>query len=318
MSLTTPVAVFIFNRPDKTERVFNAIAKAKPKKLLVIADGPRFPEEVEKCERTRAVIERVDWECEVLTDFSENNLTSPIRCSSGINWVFSEVEDAIILEDDCLPAPSFFYYCQTLLEYYRHDERIMHISGDNFQFGQSRTDYSYYFSRYSHNWGWASWRRAWKHFDIYMKTWPEFERAKMIDSVFEDPHERKYWTGIFTRVFNSESIHWDYAWQYACLSHSCLSIIPNENLVTNIGFGPDATRNIHEESHLALLPTADIWEIKHPPLMVRHRDADTYTFNNIYSRWAGGDKHMKQGDSSLIAKIRQPISSIKRKIKSWL
>ena len=163
MMLSTPVALFIYNRPDLTQTVFEAIARAKPKRLLVVADGPRFSEETEKCNQARDVIDGVNWECEVLTNFSDKNLGCGRRVASGIEWVFSEVEEAIFLEDDTLPAASFFPYCQALLEHYRHDERIMTINGNNFQSGQSRTDYSYHFSKYCACWGWASWRRAWIH-----------------------------------------------------------------------------------------------------------------------------------------------------------
>jgi hypothetical protein len=133
MSLSTPVAFLIFNRPDLTQIVFEAIAKVKPKQLFVVADGPRFAAEAKKCEQARAAIDRVDWECEVFTNFSDTNLGCGQRVASGIGWVFSEVEEAIFLEDDCLPVESFFSFCQALLEHYRHDERIMTINGNNFQ-----------------------------------------------------------------------------------------------------------------------------------------------------------------------------------------
>ncbi len=177
MSLETPVAFIIFKRHDLTERVFQAIREAKPKKLLVIADGPRFPEEAAKCQKTRDIIQQVDWDCEVLKNYSEVNLGCRQRISSGLDWVFSQVEEAIILEDDCVPAPSFFSFCQTLLDYYRDDNRIMVISGDNFQDGQSRTDYSYYFSRYNHCWGWATWHRAWQYWDFNKNKWLEFQQS---------------------------------------------------------------------------------------------------------------------------------------------
>jgi len=300
MSLSTPVALLIFNRPDLTEIVFKAVAQAKPKKLLVVADGPRFPEEIEKCQKARSIIDRVDWNCEILTNFSEKNLGSPRRCASGLNWIFSEVEEAIVLEDDCLPAPSFFYFCQTLLERYRHDERVMHISGNNFQFGQSRTKYSYYFSKYCHNWGWASWRRAWKYFNLDIKTWPESNKAGLIKSVCRNHDEQRYWTSIFERVFTAESIHWDYAWNYTCWSQNGLSVLPNSNLVSNIGFRSDATRTTSKNSPHAQLPVTDIWEIEHPPFIITNLEADTFTFNHIFK-------------NRLITKILQKLLLLKNR-----
>jgi len=228
MSFTTPVVLILFNRPDLTEIVFRAIADVKPQKLLVIADGPRITEEAEKCEKARAVIERVDWDCEVHTDFSEENLGAGLRIASGLDWVFSETEEAIILEDDCLPTPSFFSFCHKLLEYYRHDERIMHINGSNYQLGHFRGNYTYYFSKYPHCGGWASWQRSWKHFDHDMKMWPEFKESEMIRFACKDPYEQKYWTRIFDDVFENTPVHdvWDYQWTYACWSQNGLSIQP--------------------------------------------------------------------------------------------
>lgn len=312
MSLSVPVVFIVFNRPDLTERVFEAIARAKPEKLLIIADGPRLPEEVERCQKARAVIEKIDWDCEVLKNYSEDNLGCGLRVSTGLDWVFSEVEEAIILEDDCLPAPSFFHFCETLLEYYRYDERIMKISGDNFQFGQSRSEYSYYFSKYTHNWGWATWRRAWKHFDFYMKTWPEFKKTNMIEFVCEDPYEQKYWTMAFDCSFEGAINAWGYQWLYACWSQNGLSVLPSSNLVTNIGFGSGGTHTKDEGSFLSELPTNDIWDIRHPPFVVRHREADTYTFDYVF-----GGKKIKEGDT-LFAKMCRTLSVIKWRIKSWL
>lgn len=279
--LKTPVAFLIFNRPDLTSIVFDAIAQAKPKKLLVVADGPRFPEEAEKCREARAVIERINWDCEVLTNFSEINLGCKHRVSSGLDWIFSQVEEAIILEDDCLPAPSFFYFCQTLLEYYRHDERIMHISGNNFQFGQSRTEYSYYFSKYPHIWGWASWRRAWKYYDVTIKTWSHYKKLEIISSLCEDSYEQKYWNDIFERTYNGTVDTWDYQWVYACWCQTSMSILPNLNLVSNIGFRIDGTHTKSSNAPGARLPTTDIWGIKHPSFIVRHKEADNHTFNTV-------------------------------------
>src|SRR5687767_13684909 len=171
MSLTlrrTPVALLVFNRPQATARVFEAVARARPPRLLVVADGPRAdrPDDGELCHQTRAIIERVDWPCEVMKDYSDTNLGCRKRVSSGLDWVFSNVADAIILEDDCLPEPSFFPFCEELLERYRDDERVAMIRAGNFLEGRRVASTSYYFSRWFHIWGWATWARAWKHNDV--------------------------------------------------------------------------------------------------------------------------------------------------------
>jgi hypothetical protein len=196
--LTTPVAFIIFNRTDTTELVFAEIAKAIQPKLL--GDGPRAncSGEAEKVAATRAIIKRVDWDCEVLTNFSEVNLGCKRRISGGIDWVFEQVEAAIFLEDDCLPDPTFFRFCQEMLERYHHDQRIGMISGDNFQFGRRHNDDSYYFSKYVHVWGWASWRDRWAgSYDVTMAKWPRIRDEGWLRNMVGNRREAAYWQNRF-------------------------------------------------------------------------------------------------------------------------
>jgi hypothetical protein len=308
MTIHTPVAFIIFNRPDVTERVFQAIRQAKPKKLLVIADGPRvdLPGETEKCTAARAVIDRVDWTCEVLHNYSDVNLGCGKRPATGIDWIFSQVDEAIILEDDCLPSASFFSFCQNLLETYRYDERVMMISGGNFQAGQSRSDHSYYFSKYAQTWGWATWKRAWNYYDYYMKNWPEFKQSGLLRFVCEDSYEYIYWTEIFDQIHANpeEVMAWDYQWTYKCFSQSGLCIMPNKNLVSNIGFGTDATHTKEKSDSLMELPTSDIWEIEHPHFVVQHKEADSYDFEHTFEGKQTREK------SNLISKIKRKFSAM--------
>ncbi len=283
--LTTPVALLIFNRPDTTARVFEAIRQAKPPKLLVVADGPRAdkPDDIEKCKAARAIVEGVDWDCEVLKNYSDLNLGCGKRPATGITWVFEQVEETIILEDDCLPHPSFFRFCQDLLDYYRNDQRIMAISGDNFQFGRKRTEYSYYFSRYNHIWGWASWRRAWKYFDYDLKLWPKIRKENWITSILENRKVVKYWTKNFQRTYEGDPTVWDYRWTFACWIQNGLTILPNVNLVSNIGFGEDASHTIASKSRVANLPVKEMnFPLKHPPFLLRHVEADDFTDRNLF------------------------------------
>ncbi|ACB49863.1 unknown [Crocosphaera subtropica ATCC 51142] len=305
--LYTPVVFIIFKRPDVTQAVFNKIAQAKPPKLLVIADGPRSTEEAHLCEETRSIINQVDWECEVLTNYSDNNLGCKKRVSSGLDWVFSEVEEAIILEDDCLPSISFFQFCQTLLNYYRNDERIWLISGNNFQGGQIRTDYSYYFSRYPHNWGWATWRRAWKHFDLEMKFWTQCKELKLLETIFEDPYEQDYWLDILEKTHNNLIDSWAYIWGYTCWINNGLTILPEVNLVSNIGFGEDATHTKDINNPLANISVSNIINIEHPPYLCRHLEADAYSFNHIF-----GGQQMKQLIKQLQEELNQAHNTIQK------
>jgi hypothetical protein len=312
MACSTPVAFFLFNRPATTSRVFEAIRQAQPEKLLVIADGARLDRsgEAEQCAAARTVLNRIDWNCEVLKNFSDVNLGCRNRVSSGLDWVFSEVEEAIILEDDCLPAPSFFQYCQELLERYRDDERVMAISGDNFQEGRSRTPYSYYFSKYSHIWGWATWQRAWKFYDVEMKTWPEYRQNQFIQSLCEDPYEQKYWMDCFEQVYSGQIDTWDYQWVYTCWSQNGLTILPDKNLISNIGFGAGATHT-EADSPLANLPVSDLWEIHHPPYLCRNYTGDAYTFDYHY-----GGVALRNSDRILAKLKRQLKSAIKSQISN--
>jgi hypothetical protein len=282
MSITTAVTFLIFNRPRLTEQVFNRIAQVRPQTLLMIADGPRSPEDVKPCSEARRILDRIDWDCRVLREFSDHNLGCKRRVSTGLDWAFSQVEETIILEDDCVPSLSFFSFCQELLERYRDDERVFLISGDNFQFGQTRTNDSYYFSRYAHCWGWATWKRAWKQFDVTMSSWPEFKAGGYIKSVCEDPVEQRYWSNAFDLCYKGKINSWAYVWLYTCWAQGALTILPDTNLVSNIGFGSDATHTGDSANSLASLPTGDIWKIKHPKLVVRHAEADAFTFKNVF------------------------------------
>jgi hypothetical protein len=280
--VSTAVALLIFNRPDTTARVFEAIAKAKPSKLLVVADGPRPDRlgEADKCAQTRAIINNVDWDCEVITNYSPINLGCKKRVASGLDWIFELVEEAIILEDDCLPEHSFFRFCDEMLERYRLNERVGMVSGGNLQLGQSRGNASYYFSRYTHIWGWATWRRAWKHYDRDMALWPSFRDEGWLDRVFGSQGEREYWQNSFQWVYDGKLDTWDCSWTFAAITHGMLQVVPNVNLISNIGFGPEATHT-HVVGIHANMPTQPMaFPIKHPNFVLADEEADRYISNN--------------------------------------
>lgn len=281
----TPVVFIIFNRPETTERVFAEIAKARPQKLLVIADGPRADrlEEAERCRAARAIIDKVDWDCEVLTNYSEVNLGCKRRISSGLDWVFDTVEEAIILEDDCLPDPTFFRFCEELLEKYRDDARIGIISGNNFQFGRKRTGYSYYFSRYPHIWGWASWRRVWKNYDVEMKLWPEIRDGKWLEDLLETKRSIWYWKHTFDMVYKGRIDTWDYQLTFHCWTQNSLSIVPNVNLISNIGFGRDAVHTKVKNRFAEMQTEAMGDPIIHPAFIVRDSRADRFVEDKMFS-----------------------------------
>ena len=281
--LRTPVVFLIFNRPSLTARVFAEIARAKPKKLLVVADGPRLDRtgEAEKCEAARAIVERVDWDCEVYRNYSVANLGCKKRVGTGITWAFKQVEEAIILEDDCLPHPTFFQFCEELLNRYRDDERVMHISGSNFQFGQKRTPYSYYFSRYHPIWGWASWRRAWQYYDAKMTLWPTVRESPWLLDILGDATAANSRSRTFDMVHAGQIDTWDYQWTFACWIQNGVAATPNVNLVSNIGFSEDATHTTKLTSLCNCRTEAIKFPLEHPPCVVRQKLADQFHFEQV-------------------------------------
>ena len=283
--LNTAVLFLVFNRLDTTTQVFESIRLAKPPRLYIASDGARTLREGEKITVQAIrdyVLSHIDWECEVKTLFRESNFGCKYAVSGAIDWFFENEEMGIILEDDCLPNPSFFRFCEELLEQYRVDERIAMISGDNFQLEQKRTDASYYFSRYNHIWGWASWRRAWQHYDPNANAWPEMRDGKWLEVLFKDHNEQRYWTGVMQAVHDGKIDTWDYQWGLASWSQNMISILPNVNLISNIGFGADATHS-RSGSIYADLPTESLrFPIRHPKVILPHAEADAFTAKGMH------------------------------------
>jgi hypothetical protein len=282
------VALIFFRRPDLTKRVFSRIADAKPAKLFLIADGPLLerPGEAEKCAAARAVVENVNWECEVIRDYSPTNMGPWRRIASGITAAFQQVEELVVLEDDCLPDPTFFQFCDELLDRYRDDERIMHISGNHFQPRDPRSiPYSYSFAWHNIAWGYATWRRAWKHFDLAVPTWPELRNTDFLDQMVEHPVAVQHYRHIFDQLHAQpgEFDGYDWAWSFACWTQRGLSILPNTTLVQNVGFGADSTHfqdGVHDfRAELRAAPIG--FPLRHPPYVLRDRAADDYIIQNL-------------------------------------
>lgn len=290
-AITTPIALMVFNRPEPTRLVFQAVREARPARLLLVADGPRAGRagEAELCAQVRRIVGEVDWPCQVSTNFSEENLGCGLRMASGIDWVFELVEEAIILEDDCVPHPTFFRYCQELLDKYRDDTRVMHIAGNNSGIAGSRSDASYYFSRYTHCWGWATWRRAWRSYDFDVLRLDEAVSGGRLEAMFARAYELRGWLERFRQVHGDRAKHtWDYQWTFACWIDGGLSILPNRNLISNVGFGPDATHTTDSDSSFACLPVVAMeFPLRHPSAVERDVLADERAQREIFSipRW---------------------------------
>jgi len=288
--LSTPVALLIFNRPDTTERVFEAIRAARPTKLLVVADGPRPDRhgEAERCSAARAVIERVDWDCQVFTNFANSNLGCKLRVASGLDWVFDTVEEAIILEDDCVPHADFFPFCAALLEKYRMDERVMMIGGTNYMLHLDIPE-SYFFSRYFAIWGWATWRRAWALYDINMPNWETYKAQKTLRNFYSRPDMLYYFTAAFDAAYYDQIDTWDLQWFYCCLFNNGLSAVPRVNLISNIGLEGSHTDRISTHSNFfkPVFPL-DPAHLRHPVHVFTNMTYDNLLFTrNIKAPFRG-------------------------------
>jgi hypothetical protein len=318
--METPVAFLIFNRPELTRRVFSEIARAKPRRLLVVADGPRSASETEKCRAARAVIEEVDWKCEVITNYSEVNLGCKNRVSSGLNWIFEQCEQAVILEDDCLPQPTFFRYCEELLDKYRDNQRIMMIGGSNFQFNRKRWSGSYYFSGYTQIWGWASWRRAWQHYDLNMSRWPSLRDTSWLLDILESRDASRHWKAVLEKNYQGLIDSWDVQWMFSCWLENGLTVLPSKNLISNIGFGEDATHTKTDIYDVAELPVDELtFPLIHPQIIERDEEADQFTFDNLFAREVDRPKLYRKLGRKLLGTLpnfmRQPITVIRERLR---
>lgn len=285
MALQTPILFLIFNRPDTTIRVFEKIAQQQPLKLYVAADGPRINKTGEEnlCLETRTIIEKINWPCKVKKLYRKENLGCKMAVSNAISWFFEQETEGIILEDDCLPNDSFFGFCEQMLNRYRHNERIMHIGGTNFQFGNKIGNGDYYYSNYNHIWGWATWQRAWKNYDVTIGKWPAFKKNNYLKNILKSKLETKNWTKIFDDVFNGKVNTWDYQWTFTMWCNGGLAVIPSCNLVQNIGFGSDqATHKSNKNNTLANMKVFALNRYHAPDFMVAEKDADTKSMINYF------------------------------------
>jgi len=286
MPFDVPILFLVFNRPETTRQVFQRIKEMQPAKLLIAADGPRERKEgeAEKCEEVRRlIIDGIDWPCQVETLFRYHNLGCGNAVSSAITWFFDNVTEGIILEDDTLPDPSFFPFCKTLLEKYRNDEQVKMISGNNFQNGKWRGNGSYYFSAYSHNWGWASWRRTWEEYDFTLDKLDETALENNMSFYFEDKKVKEYWMQTFNKLRNGILNTWDVQMLFCTWAKRGLAILPNINLVSNIGFGESGTHNKNKNDVQADIPLYSMDEIKHPTEKLLNKKADDYSFREYYA-----------------------------------
>jgi len=288
-----PIILIIFNRPEFAKKLIDILRMVKPYAVYVVADGPRsdHPEDDLLCKSTRAVIEQIDWGADVKKLFLESNIGCGKAPADGITWAFSSVEMAIILEDDCLPDLSFFEFCESLLEKYQCDEKVMMISGNNHLLGRTSTHHSYWFSINTQTHGWATWKRAWSLYDFKMADWPKIRRSSLLLNTLHNKRYAKKWKKIFDQVYqlaneNPKYDCWDFQWTYACWKNGALNIIPEVNLVSNIGYGKNATHQTPIDHPLANLRGSKIkFPLIHPLAITQDLMADEVLSQNVYNNW---------------------------------
>jgi hypothetical protein len=287
--MNIPILFLIFNRPDTTQKVFDIIRNQKTKYLFVAADGPRpnKPDEKKSCEQARNIIQQIDWQCELKVLFRDENLGCKIAVSSAITWFFEHVERGIILEDDCLPDPSFFKFCEELLIKYNDDNRVGHIGGNCFFPNIVPNNISYDFCSVPHIWGWASWRRVWQNYDVDFLYWNEAKTDKnKRKSLFKSLNEEIYFSSFIpdTLKGNRGINTWDIQYLYMLRVQNQLSIYPAVNLVTNIGLhSPNATHTTSKKAMKSYILSQNIdFPLKHPQYVLPNWRIDGITVKNKF------------------------------------
>lgn len=281
--LKSPVVLFIYMRSKNILVIISRLRQVRPVKIYIVADGPKNQSEEAVCSKTRKLVEsHIDWPCKISKVYANQNLGLKRRFESGLNFVYTNEEQAIILEDDCIPDPTFFRFCDEMLEKYKEDNRIMTISGNNFQGGKNKYHVSYYFSRYPHVWGWATWKRAWKLYDSNIPDWPKRRNTEWLKVLLGGLIISEFWKYIFDRLYSGKINTWDYQLTYASFKHNGLNIIPAVNLVTNLGYGSDST-NIKKYNKTIGIPTCAMqFPLVHPNRVETNESADSRIDNLVY------------------------------------
>ena len=287
----TPILLISWCRPEKTLKIIERMKVIKPNKLYLASDGPisNDKKNKKKVRLNRELLnDKINWLCEKRILYSDINQGCKYGVSNAINWFFENETEGIILEDDCLPHLDFFYFCRDLLKIYRDDKRIWSITGQNMQNNKTYGDGSYYFSKYSHCWGWASWRRCWEKYDRDIKSWPANKEINNLKNIFENKKEIKFWSRILDNLYyESRPDTWDYQWSYTCFINSGLTIVPNKNLIENIGFDQEATHTKENFIDLSIedfsVFSSGLIPIKHPENIIQNKKADKYTKLICYS-----------------------------------
>lgn len=284
--IKTPVVLICFNRPNLTKKTFNQIKKNKPSKLFLIMDGPRYKnsQDIQNIKKVRKIIEEINWKCKIYKNFSKNNLGLKKRVVSGLNWVFKKVDKAIILEDDCYPSDSFFYFCETMLNFYKKNKNIGIITGNNFQ-NKPVDNNSYYFSKYSHIWGWATWRRTWKLYNDNDQKIQNFVKSSKFKKICKILDEQKYWIDMHHQIKSGTLKSWAYYFLLNMWKNNYLTVTPNLNLIENLGINSKSSSNPNDPGlKKDLTKTVLKFPLIYPKAIKVNEKADSQVFYSIYKK----------------------------------
>jgi hypothetical protein len=314
--MDTPVLMIVYRRPHTTRRVLAALAEARPRRLFVSANGPDPSrlDDAARCQEVRSLFDNLPWPCEVVRCFRTEHLRAKYSIASAIDWFFGQVEEGIILEDDCETHATFFPFCAELLARYRNDERVMHINANTFQDAAPAGAPSYFFSAYSHVWGWATWRRAWKRNDLEMSEMTRAEIARSLAGRFPRRIEQWYWTNILCGCLRDHFETWDFQWGFAIVKHGGLSITPRVNLVRNLGFGADSTNTQSANSSMANLEVQPmVFPLVHPTTFEIDQQADHRTSERLFHiTWLSVIRAWLSSHSPL--SVKKPLKRLKGRL----
>jgi len=285
--LHTPVLLISYNRPECTKKVLSVLRGVQPADIYMAWDGWKHKKDRKKCKEVRLLVNSIDWKCRVHTLFHKKNLGSRDGPYTAMKWFFRHEKMGIILEDDIVPNETFFRFCEELLQKYEYDIHVGSISGGNVIASDISISGSYYFSRYSQTWGWATWKRTWKLYDIHMKRWPEMKGKHMVEKMFPNIWTRTYWTWIFNAVYRGEiPSAWDYQWTFMSWLHGLLTIMPTVNMIQNTGIGSKDATHTKYTNWMSSIPVKPMtFPLKHPKGKIINSALDTLLQRRMYVLW---------------------------------
>ncbi len=323
------VLLLFFNRPDSFEKVFAQVRKARPSRLFLYQDGPRGEQDLEGIMACRRIAQDIDWECDVRRQYQERNYGCDPSGYLSHRWAFSMADKCIVLEDDVVPAQSFFPFCKEMLDRYEHDQRVWMVAGFNTDEQSTDIAEDYFFTSAFSIWGWASWRRVIEQWDESYSFLNNPQTLRQLRDIVKQKRLRSDFLSMCQDHRASGRPYFESIFWASMILNSALAIMPRRNQVNNIGLTENST---HFSSNLKTTPqgyrrifTMQRFELtfplQHPPYVVENI---AYK-NRLYRRNAWGHPWIKiaRGAEELLLNLRYGQwtnirQSIARRIQKWL